>query len=124
MLSLISNWTLLPGLSAQIRFAGEEVCAGIIDCVTPDGEILWIDSGAGMRRLVEKPFGYEAWLDTDDEAILYKISHQGQDDSQPSDAQGPTRRTELRGCLHDAACKASLCGDTPDAGVVELFVAA
>lgn len=83
MLSLISDWTLLPGLSVQIRFAGEEVCAGIIDCVTPDGEILWIDSGAGMRRLVEKPFGYEAWLDTDDEAILYKISHQGQDDSHP-----------------------------------------
>lgn len=59
--SRIEDWTVLPGIPVQIRLRGKTVCKGTVDCITPDGTILWIHQDAGGRRLIERAEGYEVW---------------------------------------------------------------
>lgn len=59
--SKVEDWGSLPGSLVHIRLQGRTICTGIVDCVTNDGEILWIRPGWDARRLVEKARGFEAW---------------------------------------------------------------
>ncbi|MDP9882837.1 hypothetical protein J2W21_000316 [Sinomonas atrocyanea] len=57
----VEDWGSLPGSLVHIRFQNMTVCAGVVDCVTNDGRILWIHPHSDVRRLVEKQHGFEAW---------------------------------------------------------------
>ncbi|MFK0005401.1 hypothetical protein [Paenarthrobacter sp. NPDC090522] len=59
----IDDWHSLTGARVEIRQLGVRVCEGIVDTVTEDGEILWLQSPLDGRRLFEKTELYEAWLD-------------------------------------------------------------
>jgi hypothetical protein len=57
----IDNWCTLDGANVEIRQQGSVVCSGIVDTVTEDGRILWIQSPIDGRRLFEKADFYQAW---------------------------------------------------------------
>lgn len=61
----VSDWTLLPGASIEIRQQGRHVCTGHVDAVTADGKVLWLQPTAQNRRLFEKTEFYEAWATED-----------------------------------------------------------
>lgn len=68
----ITDWTLLPGATIEIRLRGSSVCSGHVDAVTDDGKILWLRSPALSRRLFEKAERYEAMEDR--EGFHYEIA--------------------------------------------------
>lgn len=59
----VENWSALQGASAVIRQHGRFVCAGVVDCVTPDGLILWVLPKPGTRRLFDQRESHEAWVE-------------------------------------------------------------
>ena len=50
----VEDWGSLPGSLVHIRFQNMTVCAGVVDCVTNDGRILWIHPHSDVGRRVEK----------------------------------------------------------------------
>lgn len=70
----ITDWTVLAGVSIEIRQQGSTVCNGYVDAVTEDGTILWLRPPAQNRRLFEKAAFYEAWATDDRAGFHYEIS--------------------------------------------------
>lgn len=57
------DWTSLVGQRVQIKDAKRIIDAGLVEAVTPDGSILWLEpEGAVMRRLIQKLPGIELCL--------------------------------------------------------------
>ena len=73
-LRLITDWTLLPGTSVEIRQRGKSVCTGDVDAVTDDGEILWLRAPEQNRRLFEKAEFYEAWAAEGRTGFHYEVT--------------------------------------------------
>lgn len=49
------DWSILAGLEVEVHRRGQIVDVGVVDCVTDDGNILWLrQNGALQRRIVEK----------------------------------------------------------------------
>lgn len=62
-LHLQHDWRPLAGHAVEIRRYGEFVCAGTVDAVAPDGDILWMaPEGVRVRRLFERSEGYQVWI--------------------------------------------------------------
>jgi hypothetical protein len=59
----VENWNSLQGAFTEIRRQGQSITAGIVDCVTPDGLILWVLPTAGSRKLFDQRESYEAWVE-------------------------------------------------------------
>ncbi|MBP2268427.1 hypothetical protein [Arthrobacter sp. Rue61a] len=54
----VTNWRLLVGQAVQIRRDNVVVDQGVVDAVTPDGSVLWLNQkGAVGRRMVVKEHG-------------------------------------------------------------------
>lgn len=70
----ITDWTLLPGATIEIRQQGSPVCNGQVDAVTEDGKILWLRPPAQNRRLFEKAEFYEAWASEDRTGFHYEVT--------------------------------------------------
>lgn len=73
----VLDWNALPGITVEIRQNGHKVCSGIVDDVTPNGDILWIQQTNGERRLYEKSSCYEAWTSEDRPGFLYRTAESG-----------------------------------------------
>lgn len=57
------KWTTLVGQRVQIKNFNGVIDAGLVEAVTPDGSILWLEpEGAILRRLVQKLPGIELRL--------------------------------------------------------------
>ncbi|WP_433875317.1 hypothetical protein [Sinomonas atrocyanea] len=67
--SKVEDWGNLPGSLVHIRFQGRTICAGIVDCVTDDGGMLWIHPDSDVRKLVERALGFEAWKQVEDQSV-------------------------------------------------------
>lgn len=70
----IRDWTLLPGVTVEIRRQGTVVCSGYVDAVSDDGKILWLTAPAQDRRLFEKAEFYEAWAAEDRDGFHYEVT--------------------------------------------------
>lgn len=70
----IADWTQLPGACVEIRQQGTSVCNGVVDAVTDDGKILWVQSPAQDRRLFEKDEFYEAWATENRTGFHYEVT--------------------------------------------------
>jgi hypothetical protein len=70
----IADWTLLPGATVEMRQQGTTICRGLVDAVTDDGTILWLQPRAGYRRLFEKAEFHEAWADEVRIGFHYEVS--------------------------------------------------
>jgi hypothetical protein len=57
----IDDWCTLYGANVEIRQQESVVCEGIVDAVTDDGKILWVQSILDGRRLFEKADFFQAW---------------------------------------------------------------
>jgi hypothetical protein len=73
----VLDWKALPGITVEIRQNGLKVCSGLVDAVTPNGDILWVRQHSGDRRLYEKASRYEAWTCEDRPGFLYRTSMSG-----------------------------------------------
>ncbi|WP_427116771.1 hypothetical protein [Pseudarthrobacter scleromae] len=73
-LRYITDWTQLPGARVEIRQQGSYVCGGIVDVVTDDGKILWVQSPEHDRRLFEKDEFYEVWAAEDRTGFHYEVT--------------------------------------------------
>lgn len=58
----VDDWTGLTGSRVEIRKDGQVHSAGIVDAVTSDGMILWLQPPSDQRRLYEKSASYEVWV--------------------------------------------------------------
>lgn len=63
------NWLSTLGASVEIRHHNSDVVHhGTVDAVTPDGCILWLQSGGPHeRRMVHRSDGYTVWAFQDGE---------------------------------------------------------
>ena len=51
----IDDWSTLTGCLVEIHHRGQLVDLGTVDCVTHDGNLLWLQqNGANSRRIIEK----------------------------------------------------------------------
>lgn len=73
----VLDWSALPGIGVEIRQDGISVCRGLVDAVTPNGDILWVRQHTGDRRLYDKASRYEAWTSEDRPGFLYRTSTSG-----------------------------------------------
>jgi hypothetical protein len=70
----VDDWRTLSGASVEIRQQGSIICKGIVDDVTDDGRILWIQSVIAGRRLFDKADFYQAWAIEDHVGFHYKVT--------------------------------------------------
>ncbi|MDQ0850659.1 hypothetical protein QFZ65_002597 [Arthrobacter sp. B3I9] len=70
----ITDWSVLPGASVEIRQQGVTICNGHVDTVTEDGKILWLQQTPAGRRLFEKAESYEAWATEESCGFHYKVT--------------------------------------------------
>lgn len=70
----ITDWSTLPGANVEIRQQGNTVSSGVVDAVTDDGEILWIQSPVDGRRLFEKAEYFQVWALEECAGFHYKVS--------------------------------------------------
>jgi hypothetical protein len=63
-LHLQQKWQPLVGQLVIVKLQGEDIRRGIVDAVTADDQILWLDgNGAESRRLFERSDGIQVWID-------------------------------------------------------------
>lgn len=56
------NWSGLLGCHVEVHHSGDVVAAGLIDAVSPNGDLIWIAAeGADTRKIYDKASGYEIW---------------------------------------------------------------
>lgn len=71
----IDDWTVIPGANVEIRKDGTVIRRGVVEEVTPNGDILWLGGGeGGPRRLFERFEGFEVWAASEQTPLLYKVS--------------------------------------------------
>lgn len=58
----IHDWTALEDSFVEVRKGDRVICAGVVDSVTADGTILWIQPPSDQRRLYEKSASYTVWV--------------------------------------------------------------
>jgi hypothetical protein len=85
----ITDWTVLPGASVEIRQQGIAICIGHVDTVTEDGKILWLQQTPALgRRLFEKAEFYEAWATEESCGFHYKVTTEAGLET-PKTVEGP-----------------------------------
>lgn len=58
------EWHPLVGQQVVVRLHGNVVRYGIVDAVTEDDEVLWLNlEGPASRQLFERSEGFEVWID-------------------------------------------------------------
>ena len=58
------KWQPLIGQLVIVKLHDEEIRRGVVDAVTDDDQILWLDSdGAEPRRLFHRADGFNVWID-------------------------------------------------------------
>jgi hypothetical protein len=58
------KWQPLVGQLVIVKLLDKEIRRGIVDAVTDDDQILWLDSdGAEPRRLFHRADGFMVWVD-------------------------------------------------------------
>lgn len=58
----VEDWTNLAGRTISVRRGGRLIRVGLVDAVTPDGDMLWLQSeGVEPRALFHKADHYTAW---------------------------------------------------------------
>jgi hypothetical protein len=58
------DWLPILGEFVEIRLHGVAVCAGVVDAVTNDNEILWLSAyGPRSRTMMERADGYTVWIE-------------------------------------------------------------
>ncbi|AOY74294.1 hypothetical protein PVT25_05950 [Paenarthrobacter ureafaciens] len=58
------KWQPLIGQLVIVKLQDEEIRRGVVDAVTDDDQILWLDSdGAEPRRLFHRADGFNVWID-------------------------------------------------------------
>ncbi|MDR6989206.1 hypothetical protein J2Y66_003721 [Paenarthrobacter nitroguajacolicus] len=58
------NWRPLVGRTVTVKLQTHEVRTGVVDAVTADDQILWLDChGNNPRRLFERSDGFQIWID-------------------------------------------------------------
>jgi uncharacterized protein YfaQ (DUF2300 family) len=63
-LHLQTKWQPLVGHWVVIKLHNEEIRRGVVDAVTDDDQILWLDGdGAESRRLYHRADGFHVWID-------------------------------------------------------------
>lgn len=78
-LHLQPKWQPLVGQLVIVKFQGEEIRRGVVDAVTADDQILWLDGdGAESRRLFERIDGFQIWIDYKWETRGASLDMQGQ----------------------------------------------
>ncbi|MEV7649084.1 hypothetical protein [Arthrobacter sp. NPDC089319] len=70
----VEDWAVLKGVTVDVRLNGRVICSGVVDAVTADGSILWVQPAGSERRLFEKRRSYEAWTDEQSAPFIYRIS--------------------------------------------------
>lgn len=70
----VDDWTSAEGATAEIVRYGRTLARGIVDAVTTDGAILWIQEDTGRRRLYERCESFEVWVTRDHLGLNYKVS--------------------------------------------------
>ncbi|BCW35837.1 hypothetical protein StoSoilA2_18930 [Arthrobacter sp. StoSoilA2] len=66
MSAYIEDWTCLAGRIICIRRNGRPVRIGLVEAVTPAGDMLWLRRGwVEPRALFQKECGYTAWIPPD-----------------------------------------------------------
>lgn len=71
---LVQDWTSVDGATAEIAQYGQTIARGIIDGVTSDGAIVWVQNDSGRRRLFERSESYEVWVPHDNIGLIYRVS--------------------------------------------------
>jgi hypothetical protein len=63
-LHLQADWLPVIGEVVEVRLHNQLVRKGRIDCVTSDGQILWMATdGADARSMFERSRGYSVWIE-------------------------------------------------------------
>ena len=58
------KWQALIGQMVIVKLLDEEIRRGVVDAVTDDDQILWLDSdGTEPRRLFHRADGFQVWID-------------------------------------------------------------
>lgn len=58
------KWQPLIGQPVIVKLQDEEIRRGVVDAVTDDDQILWLDNdGAEPRRLFHRADGFNVWID-------------------------------------------------------------
>lgn len=58
------KWQPLIGQLVIVKLQDEEIRRGVVDAVTDDDQILWLDSdGAEPRRLFHRADGFNVWIE-------------------------------------------------------------
>ncbi|AOY71059.1 hypothetical protein IG195_15870 [Arthrobacter sp. TES] len=58
------KWQPLIGQLVIVKLQDEEIRRGVVDAVTDDDQILWLDTdGAEPRRLFHRAEGFKVWID-------------------------------------------------------------
>lgn len=70
----VGDWTSVDGAIAEIVKDGRTLARGIIDGVTNDGAIVWLQENTGRRRLYERCESFEVWVTNDHLGLNYRIS--------------------------------------------------
>jgi hypothetical protein len=71
---LVHDWNALVGAAVEIHQNDTVVCTGIVDAVTNDDQILWIQSPVEGRRLFERAESFQAWATDERTGFHYKVS--------------------------------------------------
>lgn len=70
----VDDWASIDGAAAEIVYEGQTIARGLIDAVTEDGSIIWMQDDTFRRRLYEKSESYEVWVSSEHAALNYKVS--------------------------------------------------
>lgn len=61
----VDDWRALNNIHVEIRLGARILCYGLVDAVTADGTVLWVNPAGEERRLYEKSDAFEAWVDAE-----------------------------------------------------------
>lgn len=70
----VNDWTSVDGAAAEIVQDGRTLARGVIDGVTSDGAIVWLQEDSWRRRLYERCESYEVWVARDHLGLNYRVS--------------------------------------------------
>lgn len=69
----VDDWTSIDGATAEIVRHGQTMARGIVDGVTNDGAIVWVQDDTGRRKLFERCEHYEVWVPREDTGLNYRV---------------------------------------------------
>lgn len=71
---IVTDWASINGAPVVIVRNEVTIACGLVDDVTADGSIVWVQDDTGQRKLYERAELYEIWVRCEDIGLNYKVS--------------------------------------------------